>query len=59
MRLIWVAPPPGQICSKPESGPRRLFDANGEQVEETAQILRLLHQGDLIEVQPPAEGGKE
>lgn len=59
VRTIWVKTPPGQIVSKPEPGPRRLFTETPEEVELTSAIMRMLQQGDLVEVPAPAESGKE
>ena len=59
MKQIWVATKPGQIVSKPDAGPRRLFTEAPELVDLTSAIMRMLQQGDLVEVDPPALSGEE
>lgn len=66
MPKIWVAVPPAtdpglvglERCRKPGSGPnaKRFFTTTPEETEETAAILRLIHNGSLVRVEKPVFG---
>ena len=61
LKQVWVRVMPSldpamvgkEIVSKPGVSPRRLFTSVPELVELTSNIVRMINNGDLIEVEPP------